>query len=159
MNRISHDIPLENGGIMRLSSIPETQSWSIYYFDSEGRRHSSHGPAINHNNNVKMWFVNGLRHRENAPALVTGIGEIWYTNGLIHRLTGPAFVQREINQVQYYIHGRALSRETFAKIMFRVRLACNIFKKGLRRKYSTKLSETQIFDESYLATIVASYII
>jgi hypothetical protein len=159
MNNISHDLPLENGGIMRLTSRPDTQSWSIFYFDSHGRRHCSHGPAINHNNNVKMWFVDGLRHREDGPALITSIGEIWYTNGLLHRLSGPAYTQRETNQVQYYIYGRQLSKEAFRKIMFRVRLACNLFKKGLRNRWFSKLSETQIFDEIYLASIVSSYII
>ena len=159
MNNISHDILLENGGIMRLTSRPETQSWSIFYFDSNGRRHCSHGPAINHGNRVKMWFVDGLRHREDGPAHITNIGEIWYTKGLLHRLAGPAFTQREINVEKYYIHGRQLSKKTFAKVMFRVRLACNIFKKGLRQRYCTKLSETQIFDERYLASIVSSYMI
>jgi hypothetical protein len=34
------DLPLANGGIMRLVSKPDVQSWSIFYFDSLGRRHN-----------------------------------------------------------------------------------------------------------------------
>ena len=154
-----HDIQLINGGIMRLVSKPDVQSWSIYYFDALGRRHNSHGPAINHNNRTKMWFVDGVRHREDGPALITGIGEIWYYHGLIHRLTGPAQTHHEYNTKSYHIHGREYTKEEYNKIVFRVKLACNIFKKKLRNKYSKKLQETNICNEKGLYSIISSFIV
>ena len=37
------------------------------------------------------WSLNGQRHREDGPALITCDGtKIWYQNGKIHRDAGPA---------------------------------------------------------------------
>ena len=156
-----HDITLINGGIMRLVSKPDVESWSIYYFDALGRRHNNHGPAINHKNRTKMWCVDGERHREVGPAFTTGFGlnEVWYYKGMVHRLNGPATTNSELNTALYYIHNRQYTRQTYNKIIFRVKLACNIFKKKLRNKYTKKLQETNICDEKSLYSIISSYMV
>ena len=152
------DLPLANGGIMRLVSKPDVQSWSIFYFDSLGRRHNEHGPAINHNNETKMWFVNGVRHREYAPAFITSAGEIWYYHGIVHRFDGPAMSHQDGTK-NYYLYGTHYTKEKYNKIIFRMKLAGNILKKRLRSRYTEKLKETNICDEKALYSIISSYII
>ena len=40
---------------------------------------------------TKRWFINGIRHREDGPAVEFLDGENhWYFNGKVHRLNGPA---------------------------------------------------------------------
>lgn len=153
------DLLLVNGGIMRLVSRPQLQSWSIHYYDDQMRHHNEHGPAINHNNRTKMWFVNGIRHREDGPAVRSSVGEIWYRNGLIHRIDGPAQTHFENQTKQYYLYGNGYTKREYNKIMFRVNTACNIFKKKLRKTYTHKLQETNICDEKALYSIISSYII
>jgi len=42
---------------------------------------------------TKRWYVNGLRHREDGPAVVYYDGDKeWYKDGKRHRLDGPAVV-------------------------------------------------------------------
>ncbi len=145
MDEQTHDLPLKNGGIMRLLSRPLKKSWSIYYFDAFGRRHNTVGPSINHNNRTKMWFINGERHSEDGPAIITQIGEIWYYNGVIHRFGGPAKTHYEYKTKEYYLYGIQYSREKYNKIMFIIITLCDKLKKILRCKYTQKLQSTNIF--------------
>lgn len=159
MDSIKTDLLLENKGIMRLVSTPASKSWSIYYFDEEGERHNTHGPAIIHSSGTKLWFVNGKKHRYNGPAFVSSIGEIWYNNDMIHRLTGPAQLNYELQIKLYYINNNMYTKTTYNKIIFFVRVACNIMKNKLRRVYTAKLQALNIFNENMLCQIVSSYII
>lgn len=159
MNDYKTDLPLENGGVMRLVSRPHTKSWSIYYFDASGERHNLYGPAINHNNRTKMWFIHGKRHRVNAPAFITCIGEIWYYDGMIHRLTGPAQINKETNTISYFINDKEYSKNRYNIIMFWVKTSCNIFKKKLRTKYTKYFQEINFSNEKALYNIISSYII
>jgi hypothetical protein len=45
----------------------------IYYKD--GLFHREDGPAIEHANGHKAWYINGMRHREDGPAII-------FSNGL-----------------------------------------------------------------------------
>ena len=159
MDSIKTDLLLENKGIMRLVSIPASKTWSIYYFNYEGERHNTHGPAIIHSSGTKMWFVNGKKHRYNGPAFVSSLGEIWYNNDMIHRLTGPAEINYELQIKLYYINNEIYTKTNYNKIMFFVRTACNIFKKKLRKVYTAKLRSLDIFNENMLYPIVSAYII
>ena len=143
--QIYDDLPLENGGIMRLVSRPLTKKWSIYYFDASGERHNEDGPSIIHSSGTKIWFIHGKIHREEGPALITSIGEIWYYQGMIHSLNGPAEYNREINIQCYHINDKQYSKKDYNNILFWVRTACNIFKKKLRNRYNQKLSLTSVF--------------
>jgi len=143
--QIHDNLPLENGGIMRLVSRPFTKSWSIYYFDALGRRHNTQGPSINHNNRTKMWFINGERHRVEGPAFITPIGEIWYYNGMIHRFGGPALTNLEFNRKEYFLYDTQYSRVKYNKIMFIIISFFNKLKKILRYKYNQILEYSSIF--------------
>ena len=44
-------------------------------------------------NGDKEWYLNGVRHREDGPAIVKTNGiRMWYLNGRIHREDGPALM-------------------------------------------------------------------
>ena len=156
---ITDNLPLENGGAMRLVSRPLSKKWSIYYYDESGDRHNEHGPSIIHSSGTKIWFIHGKIHREDGPALMTSLSEIWYYQGMIHRLNGPAENSKEINELCYYINDKQYSKRNYNKVLFWVRTACNIFKKKLRNKYTRKLEKTDICNEKELYNIISSYII
>jgi hypothetical protein len=46
---------------------------------------------------TKLWYINGVLHRENGPACVVTCSstrdEVWYSHGLIHRTGGPAITR------------------------------------------------------------------
>jgi hypothetical protein len=153
------NLPLANGGTMRLISRPATKKWSIYYYDSSEERHNDHGPSIIHSSGTKIWFIHGKIHREDGPALMTSRSEIWYYQGMIHRLNGPAEDSKEINELCYYIWDKQYSKKHYNKIIFWCNTACNIFKRKLRNKYIQKLRETNICNEKELYKIITSYII
>lgn len=44
------------------------------------------GPAIEHPNGYKSWFLNGKLHRDDGPAIEYVNGrKKWYLNGKLHR--------------------------------------------------------------------------
>jgi|JI10StandDraft_1071094.scaffolds.fasta_scaffold31956_8 hypothetical protein len=48
--------------------------------------------GVAHVNGEEHWFVNGVRHREDGPAIISSNGiKQWYKNGKYHRLDGPAY--------------------------------------------------------------------
>ena len=59
-------------------------------------------------NGTREWFLDGttIRHRENAPAIESdnGLG-IWYINGKLHRLDGPA-VEYEEGSKEWFVNGK-----------------------------------------------------
>jgi len=57
-----------------------------------------------HSDGTQFWYKDGLRHREDGPAVIVGDSKFWYYNGLLHREDGPAIISP--NGVKtYYIHG------------------------------------------------------
>jgi hypothetical protein len=57
----------------------------------KGLRHRVDGPAIEYENGDKHWYFNGLYHRDDGPAIECKNGfKAWYINGLKHRINGPA---------------------------------------------------------------------
>ena len=56
-----------------------------------GLKHREDGPAIEWADGNKAWFLNGLQHREDGPAVIDANGsKSWYLNGKRHRTDGPA---------------------------------------------------------------------
>jgi hypothetical protein len=54
-------------------------------------------------NHAEEWWVNGVLHRENGPAIKDRSGEFYFRNGLYHREDGPAFISD--GRVEYWING------------------------------------------------------
>ena len=56
-----------------------------------GLRHREDGPALVKANGDREWWVNGRLHREDGPAVVRANGDrAWWMNGRLHREDGPA---------------------------------------------------------------------
>jgi len=60
---------------------------------------------IEYPNGVKVWYHNGLYHRDNGPAVEYPSGtKFWYHNGTQHRIDGPA-VEYYDGSCEWYIDG------------------------------------------------------
>jgi hypothetical protein len=57
-----------------------------------GLRHREDRPAMIWPDGRKEWWRNGLHHRENGPAVIYPDGEEWWVNGELHRTDGPAVI-------------------------------------------------------------------
>ena len=59
------------------------------------------------------WFLNGVRHREDGPAVEESDGtKSWYFNGKLHREDGPACEYGEGSK-EWYFNGEELTEEEF----------------------------------------------
>ncbi len=75
------------------------------YYDAEGRLHREDGPAIEHPNGTKEWYVNGKLHRVGGPAIEHPNGsKLWYDNGKRHREDGPAIIYSNGGKL-WYLNG------------------------------------------------------
>ncbi len=62
---------------------------------------------------TKEWYKNGLRHREDGPAIEYFNGDkYWYLNGKQHREDGPA-VEWFIGDKYWYLNGEKLTEQEF----------------------------------------------
>ena len=62
------------------------------YWYLNGLLHREDGPAIEYANGTKAWCLNGLLHRVNGAAVEYANGDkAWWLNGELHREDGPAF--------------------------------------------------------------------
>ena len=55
-----------------------------------GLRHREDDPAVEYADGEKEWYKNGLRHREGGPAVEANRYRVWWLEGNCHRLDGPA---------------------------------------------------------------------
>ena len=61
-------------------------------------------PEIDENGD-KFWYQNGLRHRENGPAIELSNGnKHWYQNGKLNRENGPA-IELSNGDKEYWVNG------------------------------------------------------
>jgi hypothetical protein len=57
----------------------------IEYYNEKGKIHRLDGPAIEHQDGTKQWFINGKLHREDGPAIEWSDSDIsWYLNGVYY---------------------------------------------------------------------------
>lgn len=53
----------------------------------------------------KFWYLDGLRHREDGPAIeYANGGKKWYRHGLLHRLDGPAIIWPDLTK-EWFTYG------------------------------------------------------
>jgi hypothetical protein len=94
----------------------------FYYKKGTGILHREDGPAIEHPDGSKEWWINGAIHREDGPAAEFSDGsKEWYINGKLHRIDGPAVVYPDGHRrflapnnkkhTQWWIIGKRLSPE------------------------------------------------
>ena len=85
----------------------------IEYRDTDGIVHRIYGPArISKKYNVQEWYKNGLRHRENGPAVIHKNNMVWFYEGELHRLDGPAVIEQG-GPKQYWIYGVKYSKKQY----------------------------------------------
>lgn len=62
----------------------------------------------------KYWYLNGLRHREDGPAVEYSDGskKSWYLNGLLHREDGPA-IEFSDGTKAWYLNGQHHTEEDY----------------------------------------------
>lgn len=74
----------------------------IWYLD--GKKHREDGPAVI-TETSKEWWINGKKHRVDGPAVIMHNGSVlYYQNGLLHREGGPA-IELSNGLKEWYING------------------------------------------------------
>jgi len=93
--------------------------YKVKVFDSrtewylDGKRHREGDlPAIEYDNGTKSWWKNGLRHRDDGPAVEDSGGKAWWVDGLLHRKDGCAVVW-ENGYKAWYLKGVYYTEEEF----------------------------------------------
>ena len=67
---------------MKLTDLFEDIRYEIKYYNKDGKRHRSDGPALIWADGEKERYINGKPHREDGPAIIYSNGyEAWYING------------------------------------------------------------------------------
>jgi len=97
---------------------PEIDSYgNKHWKNDKGHSHREDGPAIEHANGTKYWYLNGHLHREDGPAVIYGNGsKFWYLNGQLHREDGPA-VECTDGSKSWYLNGQSLTQKEFEEQM------------------------------------------
>jgi hypothetical protein len=97
----------------------------VYYTNNNNQWHNPSGPAVIFPNGSKMWYFNGMLHREGGPAkeLTSGVIEFWYkgkflkkfchnSDGELHSFSGPS-VEYKDGTKQWYIDGVQYTEEVW----------------------------------------------
>jgi hypothetical protein len=86
----------------------EVVKYSFYtYYVIKGTQifHREDGPAVESENGLKEWRINGKLHREDGPAVIYSDGtKKWYLNGELHRENGPA-KEYGTGKKEWYLYG------------------------------------------------------
>ena len=54
---------------------------TVRYYNTQGKIHRVHGPAVEYSDGFRAWYQNGRLHRLDGPAVETNGGRAWYING------------------------------------------------------------------------------
>lgn len=75
------------------------------YWILNGLRHREDGPAVEFADGTRMWYQNGEPHREDGPAVEWENGsKFYYFRGRFHRVGGPA-IEMISGEKRWYEHG------------------------------------------------------
>lgn len=73
-----------------------------YIYAIHGNYHRTEGPALMFtDDDRKEWFINGVRHRIDGPAIECGERTSYYEDGLLHRVDGPAHKTETVEEWWY----------------------------------------------------------
>lgn len=87
-------------------------------FKVGGNYHYRYGPAIEHRNGTKIWYMRNKVHRSDGPAIICFDGaEMWCQNGMLHREDGPAIIYPNGCAI-WYQNGEINRRNISGKIEF-----------------------------------------
>ena len=83
-----------------------TKRWLL-----NGIRHREDGPAIEYADGSKVWFLHGKLHREDGPAIEYPDGrKEWYLHNKRHHEDGPALEYPD-GQKEWYLNGKQATWE------------------------------------------------
>ena len=79
--------------------------------------HRQDGPAYEHIDGHRAWYLNGNRHRKDGPAVEGADGyRAWFLNGERHREDGgPAIESEHHGYRAWYLNGKKLTKEEHAR--------------------------------------------
>jgi hypothetical protein len=128
----------------------------IVYFNDENKPHRYDGPAIIYtegsNKGKYVWYKNGLRHREDGPAIERKNGGSSYLiEGKYHRDNGPAIIDIPKKLQMWYTFGK------LTKILYRSRIIVEnsiLDKKEYSRLYRTYCKSSQKIIKRHLENLV-----
>jgi hypothetical protein len=87
---------------------------SKFWKNKKNQLHRIGGPAVDHFDGSKSWYVNDKLHRLDGPAIEWPNGhKSWYVNDKLHRLDGPAMVWPSGNNQWYKNNVRFKNKEKF----------------------------------------------
>ena len=86
-----------------------------YWHNEKGKLHREDGPAKEHADGYKAWYLNGKLHRIDGPAIEYADGDkTWCINGKRHRIDGPAYEGAD-EYKSWWINGIEYSEAEFNK--------------------------------------------
>jgi|SRR5579859_1064158 len=100
-------------------SICQIDSYGTKRWYLNGLLHREDGPAVEYTDGTKEWYLHGQLHREGGPAIEHFDSNEWYLNDKRHREDGPAvkyFGLKENRDYEWWYHGEeiaCLSQEEF----------------------------------------------
>ena len=81
----------------------------VWFFN--GLLHREDGPAFERADGTKFWCLNGFFHREDGPAVEWANGDKeWWFHGKRHRIDGPA-KDWPNRTTEWYLHGNRYETE------------------------------------------------
>jgi hypothetical protein len=97
-----------------------TKEWYLNH-----KLHREDGPAIEWANGSKSWWINGKLHREGGAAVEYSNGtKEWFFNGFRHRLDGPAVEQSNCHK-EWWIDGELCLMKEFTICVIKFLLNCD----------------------------------
>ena len=91
------------------------ESGTKYWLNEKDQFHNEHGPAVEHANGYKAYWLNGKRHRTDGPAIEWSDGsKSYFLNGKRHRTDGPANEWSDGSK-SYFLNNKYYSYEAWKK--------------------------------------------
>lgn len=69
-----------------------------------GLKHNSNGPAVIYDSGTVEYWIEGKRHRDDGPAIVSSTHNHWYIDGKCHRVDGPAVERKDGTGGAWYLN-------------------------------------------------------
>jgi hypothetical protein len=80
------------------------------WFNDDNQLHREDGPAVD-TGVMQLWYRNGELHREDGPAFVNKDREEWWSHGIITREDGPAIIYTGWHEVVWSINHKNITTE------------------------------------------------
>jgi len=98
---------------MKIYTVKIDNNGSKFWHHLNGMRHREDGPAVEWASGTKEWYLDGKLHREDGPAIESADGDkFWYLEGKFHREDGPA-VEYADGSKRWYLDGKQLTEAEF----------------------------------------------